>query len=189
MGVRARSVLSLPLCALLLAACGTQAASPAATASASRSSSPVASPTFAPFPSAAGVAPVTPPPAGATAQPTGLDAGTPPITYAVPDGYSLNLSTPEEVQLTSQTGAEALDFAVDPAQENLSSATGTVTVGGETGYVLRRGPDAGGYGYTEVVVLAHDGTQYELTCIGYSGYDSNRLSLGCASFMQSIAFS
>jgi hypothetical protein len=117
-----------------------------------------------------------------------VDVGSPPITYTVPAAYSLNLSTPAEVQLTSVSGAEALDFSLDPAEEDLGAAQGTLSVAGETGYVLHRGPDAGGFGYSEVVVLQHAGVQYELTCVGYAGYNATRLSQGCAAFLGSIAF-
>lgn len=128
----------------------------------------------------------TPPPSAGPVAP-GVTLGQPPITYAMPAGFSLTFATDQEVKLATSQGVEQILFAVDPSQEDTSHALGTVTVGGERGYVLQRGDDGSGL-YSEVVVLRHRGTQYELSCIGFHGYDSARIQQGCSGFTSSLAF-
>lgn len=123
-----------------------------------------------------------------TGSPHAVDFGAPPIAYAVPAGFHLALSTADELQLTSGTGAEALHFLVDTSQEDTSHALGTVDVGGEAGAILQNGGTADGVGYSEVIITTHAGTQYEIDCLGYYGYNASRLHSGCTSFVQSITF-
>jgi hypothetical protein len=109
------------------------------------------------------------------------------VTYAVPAGFALSLATDQEVQLASSAGTEQILFAVDPAAEDVSHALSTVNVGGETGYVLTRGPTGSGL-YAEAVVVRHHAAQYEVSCTGFRGYDRSRLESGCAAFIGSLRF-
>jgi hypothetical protein len=157
--------------ATVLAACGSPAG-PTPTASRSGAASPSSHSPSPPIPG-----PV----------PTSVTAGTPPVTYAVPAGFALSLATDQEVQLASSAGTEQILFAVDPAAEDVSHALSTVNVGGETGYVLTRGPTGGGL-YTEAVVVRHHAAQYEVSCTGFQGYDRSRLEHGCTAFIGSLRF-
>ena len=102
-------------------------------------------------------------------------------------GFALSLATDQEVQLASSAGTEQILFAVDPAAEDVSHALSTVNVGGETGYVLTRGPTGSGL-YAEAVVVRHHAAQYEVSCTGFRGYDRSRLEQGCAAFIGSLRF-
>ncbi|MBV8301861.1 MAG: hypothetical protein JOY68_08050 [Candidatus Dormibacteraeota bacterium] len=172
-----------------LAGCTTAVPVSSQQSQASASGEPAPTATFEPFPSASGSPPFTPPPVGTTPEPSGLTVGAPAFAFSVPSGYSVDLESAREVDLTSANGAEKLTFAVDSAAENLSHPLSTMQVGGATGYVIERGADAGGYGYSEVVIVSNAGVQYEAECIGYSGYDASLLTSGCGSFLGSIAFS
>lgn len=160
--------------ALGLVACGTPPAAPGASATAAH---PTPTPTalFIPTPQGSG-----PPPAGVT-------IGQPPITYTMPAGFTLTVATDQEVKLATSQGVEQILFAVDPSQEDTSHPVNTVTVGGEKGYVLQSGDDGSGL-YSEVVVVRHRATQYELSCIGFHGYDRSRIQHGCATFTDTLAF-
>lgn len=142
-----------------------------------------------PSPSASGTAtPLVPtPPQNAGPVPTGVQLGAPPVTYSTPPGFTLSLATDQELKLATASGIEQILFAVDPALEDTSHALGTTTVAGETGYILQRGDDGSGL-YSEVVVLRHHAKQYELSCIGFHGYDASRIEQGCAAFTASLAF-
>jgi hypothetical protein len=155
----------------LLAACGTPTG-PTPTAGSSR---PVAPPSRSPSPSVS------------TTPPSSVTTGAPPVTYAVPAGFGLALATDQQVQLASAAGTEQILFTVDPAAEDLSQALSTVNAGGETGYVLKRGPNGSGL-YSEVVVVRHHAAQYEVACTGYQGYDRSRIEQGCAAFIGSLRF-
>jgi len=178
------SAIAVGLLGALASCSGAQTSAPAQPRA---DSSPLqAAPTAAEFPTPSGRPPYTPAPS--LTQPPGVNAGSPPVTYATPAGYSLDLSTPQSVDLTSVTGAEKLSFSLDPSTEDLSHPAGTMTVAGEPGVVVTRGPVAGGYGYEELVILRHAGVQYEAECLGYSGYDAARLSNGCSEFLTSLGF-
>ncbi len=137
----------------------------------------------------ASVPPATPavptPPRVTGSVPTEVAEGTPPVTYSVPAGFSVALATDQLVQLASTRGAELLSFALDPSIEDVSHALGMQPLDGETGYVLRKGATADGL-YSEVVVVRHHGTQYEVSCTGYRGYDAALLTTGCGVFLDSL---
>jgi hypothetical protein len=172
------------LCVATLVAC----AAPAAAHHAATARTPVASAaqSFTPFPTPSATPPFTPPPHGLTPPPAGVVEGRPPVTFVTPAGYSIDLSTPQEVVLTSNSGAESLSFSIDPSIEDLSHPLGTVVIGGATGVITENGVT--GFGYREDAVVSHGGVQYEAVCTGYSGYDTGRLTTGCRAFLASIAF-
>lgn len=161
--------------ALLVAGCSAPAKPPTPHATVAPST-PTPTPLFIP------TAPSSSGPAS-----TGVTIGQPPITYAMPAGFALTFATDQEVKLATAQGIEQILFAVDPSQENTSHPLSTVTIGGERGYVLQHGDDGSGL-YSEVVILRHRGTQYELSCIGFHGYSGARIQQGCATFSNSLAF-
>lgn len=110
------------------------------------------------------------------------------IDYQVPPGFTSSIANSAEVRLISGTQLEQIQFVIDPALEDTASALGTVAVGGETGYVLETGPTPDGTLYREVIVVTHAGAQYELSCIGYRGYNRSALVNGCATFMSTMRF-
>lgn len=174
--VRVTGALSCALLACLLVACGTSSArltpAPAIAHGTATPSALFGIPT---------------PPLNTGPVPGGVASGMPPVTYTMPAGFYLTLATDQEVKLATAQGVEQILFAVDPSQEDTSHPIATMTVGGERGYVLQRGDDGSGL-YSEVIVVSHHSSQYELSCIGFHGYDRSRIEHGCATFTGSLAF-
>jgi hypothetical protein len=110
------------------------------------------------------------------------------ITYQVPSGFTAAIANSAAVRLVSASQLEQIQFVIDPALEDTSSALATVAIGGETGYVLANGASADGSIYRMVIVVMHAGTQYELSCIGYRGYSRALLVNGCTSFQSTLRF-
>ena len=109
------------------------------------------------------------------------------IDYTVPPGYTQRLANSAEVLIVSASGHEQIEFIIDPALERTTGAR-TTTVGGETAYVLADGASPDGTLYRKVVVVSYARVQYELSCIGYLGYDPATLAGGCAQFTATLRF-
>jgi hypothetical protein len=110
------------------------------------------------------------------------------VIYAVPSGFELTTSEPDQIALASTSGAEAIHLLIDTSQEDTTHVLTRISVGGEAGLILRDGPTADGVGYSEVIIVGHNGMQFEISCVAYAGYVASTLQQGCSSFVQSIRF-
>ena len=123
-----------------------------------------------------------------TPNPIAANNGSPPFAYLVPANFSVTYSDATAVILATPDKSSRLMGAVDTAQGDASAPGTSMTIGGDASRLVADGAGPGGVGYRRVMIVTHNGTTYEFSCIGYLGFDQSTLLTGCSSLVQTVAF-
>ena len=120
--------------------------------------------------------------------------GSGPVKYQIPSGWILSYESNQVLILENWNGGsvtETIRFQLDPTPQTPDPALPAVTVGGDPGAVVAnwtKGEGGDSRGTLYEAIITHYGSEYELSCIGHSGFSDADLRHACETFASSVRF-